>query len=150
MLLLLGDMKEEALNHVKAQRGSVVAIPVAREETVNLRGCIYRTKVFLGGEERDFAVNFKRRMEDSMTVWIDRRKVVEVETQWKKFEGSREVNVPEGVIKIMWDRQEFTDRNNTACCSAAREFAIARLAISYVGTGSNRDVENSFHLNLFC
>jgi Plant protein of unknown function (DUF868) len=151
MVLLLGDMKVEAHNHVKTRQGSVLAIPVAREETVNLRGCIYSTKVLLGGVERDIAVNFKRRMEDSMTVWIDRRKVVEVETKWGKFEGSREVDVPGGVVKIMWDRQEWTDRENTACCSAAREFAIARLTVSYAEAGgSSTNAENYFHLNLFC
>lgn len=142
MVLLLGDMEEEGYNHVSALRERVVTIPVSREETVHLRGCIYSTKVFLGGAEKDFAVKFTRSLEYSMMVWIDGR----------LFKGSREINVSGGVIKIMWDRQEWTDRENTMRCSAAREFATARVAVSYAQVGGgdiNRNVQNYFHLNLF-
>lgn len=156
MLLLLGDMEEEGYNHIcaAALRERVVTIPVSREETVHLRGCIYSTKVFIGGAEKDFAVKITRSLEYSMMVWIDGRKVVEVETQWKIFKGSTEIKVSGtgGVIKITWDRQEWTDRENTMRCSAAREFATARVVVSYAqveGSDINRNVQNYFRLNLF-
>ncbi|PKA65508.1 hypothetical protein AXF42_Ash005842 [Apostasia shenzhenica] len=112
MVLVAGDMEEEANRKMKARMRPHALALLSRTEHVMLtadagyaRGkTLYRTAVIVAGRERGIAIEISGHEESAagMCVAIDGEKVLQVRRLRWKFRGSERVDIGGG-IQISWD-----------------------------------------------
>lgn len=109
MVLLLGDMEEEAYRKTKS-RASVKAVLVSREEHVLGKEC-FATVARFGDEERSHEVSIecqtKRAGDPALVISVDRELAVEVKHLLWKFRGNGTIYVEGVPVEILWDVHDW-------------------------------------------
>ncbi|KAG1326614.1 hypothetical protein COCNU_01G005480 [Cocos nucifera] len=112
MLLVAGDLLEEAYRKSKAARGnSSNPTLISRREHVVLGdsgdGRSYKTMARFGGEEREISIDLgtkERERDVGMLLGVDGKRVLQVRRLRWKFRGSERVEVEGGAwIQVSWD-----------------------------------------------
>lgn len=114
MLIVAGDMDEEAHRKMKARRRKP-AMPISKREHVLLKGDpdaggkrSYRTLARVSGMDREIAIEIggKEKEAAGMSVAVDGTKVLQVRRLRWKFRGSERVDIDGdggGKVQISWD-----------------------------------------------
>ncbi|XP_020589298.1 uncharacterized protein LOC110030746 [Phalaenopsis equestris] len=136
MILLIGDMEEEAHRKMKATRRTP-AIPISKREHVLLKPDAsaggrrsYRTSARVSGREREITIEIGGMDKDSsgMCVCLDGMKVLHVKRLRWKFRGRERVEIDGiGRIQISWDLHSwlFSSKEGTTSASLAGAAAAA-------------------------
>lgn len=144
MLLVAGDMDQEALRKMKANTRTPT-LPISRREHVLLKPDAgaggrrsYRTEARVSGREREIAIEIggKEKESSGMCVSVDGTKVLQVRRLRWKFRGRERVEIDGndngvGRIQISWDLHNwlFPSKEDTTPAS----FAAAGAAASEIG-----------------
>ncbi|XP_009401452.2 uncharacterized protein LOC103985474 [Musa acuminata AAA Group] len=132
MLLVSGDLAEEAYQKIRAQRPKYPfrnPAPAARRERVVLGdSCVrrsYRTMVRFGGRAREISIDLGakgREREAGMAVAVDGESVLHVRRLRWKFRGSEKVETECGArMQVSWDLHDwlFHPKDNAASSGGA-------------------------------
>lgn len=113
MLLVAGDLVDEAYRKCKATRGNSPWNPIliSRREHVVLGdsggGRSYKTMARFGGKEREISIDLgtkERERDVGMLLGVDGKRVLQVRRLRWKFRGSERVEVEGGArIQVSWD-----------------------------------------------
>ncbi|KAL0903543.1 hypothetical protein M5K25_027930 [Dendrobium thyrsiflorum] len=132
MLLVAGDMDEEAHRKMKARRRKP-AMPISRREHVLLKSDVgagsrrsYRTAARVSGREREITIEIggKEKESSGMCITVDGTKVLHVRRLRWKFRGRERVEIDGyggGRIQISWDLHSwlFPSKEDTTPTSFA-------------------------------
>jgi hypothetical protein len=109
MVLLLGDMEEEAYRKTKF-RSSPRAVLVSREEHILGKEC-FATVARFGDGERSHEVSVecqtKRAGDSALVISVDRELAVEVKHLLWKFRGNGTIYVDGVPVQILWDMHDW-------------------------------------------
>ncbi|KAI0504761.1 hypothetical protein KFK09_015714 [Dendrobium nobile] len=124
IVLVAGDMTEEAHRKMKAKQRSPTML-VSRREHVVLKGIggrrmgSYRSAVRIGGTDRAIGID----IDGGLSITLDGKKIIQVRRLRWKFRGSQRVEMGDGGARILisWDLHTwfFPVRENPSLASAA-------------------------------
>lgn len=109
MVLLLGDMEEEAYRKTKS-RPSVHAVLVSKEEHVHGKECFATMARFDDGErshEVSIECQTKRAGDPALVISVNRELAVEVKHLLWKFRGNGTIYVEGVPVEILWDVHDW-------------------------------------------
>lgn len=110
MVLLLGDMEDEAYRKTKSKKPSDNAVLVSREEHVLGKEC-FATMARFGDGERSHEVSIecqtKRAGDPALVISVDRELAVEVKHLLWKFRGNGTIYVEGVPFQILWDVHDW-------------------------------------------
>ncbi|KAJ3695516.1 hypothetical protein LUZ60_000893 [Juncus effusus] len=105
MILLLGDMQQEAYKSTMATKGRD-PIMISRVDEVKMEGnSVYNAKEIFGGVEKEISINLSRGLDGpTMSISMDGRRLIDMNNLLKKFRGSFKLDLPGGdMIHVTWD-----------------------------------------------
>ncbi|XP_078157943.1 uncharacterized protein LOC144553590 [Carex rostrata] len=106
MLLIAGDMVEDAYKRTKLLRNTDDAALISRRENVIMKDYTYRTVARFGGMEREISIQLSP--EKSMVVEINGDQVLRIRRLRWKFRGCERVQTEDGFsIQISWDLHDW-------------------------------------------
>jgi Plant protein of unknown function (DUF868) len=105
MLLIAGDLHEDAYKRTKLLRNTDAAL-ILRRENVVMRDYTYRTVVRFGGMEREISIQLNP--EKGMVVTINGDQMLRIRRLRWKFRGCEKVLTEDGLsIQISWDLHDW-------------------------------------------
>ncbi|EHA8590182.1 hypothetical protein COCNU_scaffold015892G000070 [Cocos nucifera] len=143
MLLVAGDLVDEAWRRTKAARGKSpwTSILISRREHVALGDSggyrSYKTRARFGGKEREISIDLgKKEKERDVRMWlgVDGRSVLQVRRLKWKFRGSELVEVESGTrIQVSWDLYNWFFQPKDKPHATASTAAVAAAAAAELG-----------------
>ncbi|KAF9613656.1 hypothetical protein IFM89_009544 [Coptis chinensis] len=102
MILLVGDLSEEAYERTKARKLEKIQSLVLRREHV-FGNKLYTTKARVGGKVRDISIDCSVCDEPKLSFSVDSKRVLVIKRLKWKFRGNEKIEVDGVPIQVSWD-----------------------------------------------
>lgn len=140
MVLLLGDMEEEAYRKTMS-RPSSMAVLVSKEEHVLGKEC-FATVARFGDGERSHEVSVecqtKQAGDSALVISVDRELAVEVKHLFWKFRGNGTIYVEGVPVQILWDMHDWFFNPGLG----HHAFIVFKSMLQPIGSFSSRDMSD--------
>ncbi|KAJ4792559.1 DUF868 family protein (DUF868) [Rhynchospora pubera] len=106
MLLIAGDLHEDAYKRTKLLRNTDATSLISRRENVVMKDYTYRTVVRFGGKDQEISIQLSP--EKGMVAAINGDQVLRIRRLRRKFRGCEKVQTEDGLmIQISWDLHDW-------------------------------------------